>query len=247
MKSADVQRQAILSYCRDRFSHETPSDGGPHWYVDSGASGKLPLHRRLAGGPLCRNLRRGDHVVVWSLDRVVGRLRDFVSLLHDFDRRGVHLHACDVGRRPTDFSRWQPRFLVALLNPFAELERIAAAELAGLSSRQRRANGEGLGRPALGFRYVARYRRLPSGRRERRLHQVEDESERSIMKLILRWRQQDPPWSWDQIRQELNYELRLPTRTGAEWSVARIRRACEAEAALQEREARIERILSRKE
>jgi DNA invertase Pin-like site-specific DNA recombinase len=241
-KSAAVQRQAIESYCRDRFLHERPSDGAPLWYVDPETSGRLPLHSRPAGGPLCRNLRRGDHVVVHSLNRIVGCLRAFVLLLQDFDCRGVNLHACDVGRRPTDFSHWQPRVLAALLDPFAELERVAAAELAGQSSRQRRANGEGLGRPALGFRYVARYRRTASGRMERRLRQVPDEYERSVMKIILRWRREDPPRSYDWIRQMLNYRLKLPTRVGGEWSLARVRRAAEAEAILQEREARIERI-----
>jgi len=79
-----------------------------------------------------------------------------------------------------------------------------------------------------------RYRRLPNGRRQRYLKQVPDEHERDVMKMILRWRSEDPPWSWDQIRQEIAYGLKLRTTDGREWSESRIRRACQAMLQLQE-------------
>src|SRR5262249_41194301 len=89
-----------------------------------------------------------------------------------------------------------------------------------------------------GYRYETRYRTLPNGRRQRYLKQVPDPHERAIMRMILDWRSQDPPWSWQQIHEKINYELKLRTTDGREWDESRIRRACRAEANLQFQEVR---------
>src|SRR5262249_15959416 len=75
-------------------------------------------------------------------------------------------------------------------------------------------------------------------RRQRYLKQVPDQDERAVMKMILAWRSQQPPWSWHQIYEKLNYDLKLRTADGREWDESRIRRACRAEAILQSTEAR---------
>jgi DNA invertase Pin-like site-specific DNA recombinase len=251
VQSVDSQKGAILRYCQaNALLPEFRSDAGPpvpavpFWYVDASTAGMDLLRDREAGGVLCRNVRAGDHVVIAALAPAFRRLADFVAILDDFDRRGACLHICDLLGQPADLSQWGARSLVRLLGTFGELDRASRAERTGLESRARLVRGGGLGRPRLGFRYVARYRKLPGGRMKRYLEQVPDRSERAIMGLILRWRREDPPWSWDQIRQKLNHELELRTRDGREWDVARIRRACEAEAALQLTEAIVARARS---
>src|SRR5262249_38588720 len=124
------------------------------------------------------------------------------------------------------------------------LARAARAEQAGVESRGRRDRGEGLGRPAIGAKYVSRVRTLPNGRERRYLMQVPDPDERQIIKLIRGWREQDPPLAWDASRRRLN-QLELPTRSGTAWTTARVRRAHDAEGALQRREAAVARASAR--
>jgi DNA invertase Pin-like site-specific DNA recombinase len=241
--SAHSQRESVRAYCRQAALLREGSE--PLWYCDGANSGTAPLRDREAGRVLCANLRKGDHVVIARLDRAFRSLKDFVRMLDAFDRWDACLHVCDLAGRAVDWSRWPVRFLVELLGAVGDLDRAARAERAGAESRGRRERGEGLGAAPLGFRYAARYRRTPSGRRmQRRLKAVPCEYEREVMRLILGWRRQHPPLSWDAIRQRLNFELRLPTRSGRHWTLARIRRACEAEAVLQRREADLERIRS---
>ena len=242
MQALSDQKAAILNYARRaRLLAESRSDAGPtepHWYVDRAASGRRRLGDRDAGAVLLRDARSGDHVVIATLDRAFARLRDFCTILDTLNRRGVHLHIADLRGQPVDLSQCRPHALVRLLEPFVELERDSRAERTGEDSRDRRALGLGLGRPRLGFKYLSRVRTLADGRKRRFLQQELDPGERAIMKMILGWRREAPPRSWDEIRKVLNYELKLLTRSGAEWSTARIRRACKAEFILQALEAR---------
>jgi DNA invertase Pin-like site-specific DNA recombinase len=189
------------------------------------------------------NVQRGDHVVIADLSRAFRRLADGVAIFDQFDRLGVHLHVCDLLGHAFDLSRLMRRPLIQILDVFADLERAFIAERSGEASRARRVKGEGVGRPPYGFKYEARYRRLPNGERRRYLKQVPDTHEREIMKLILSWRSQDPPWSWHQIYEKINYELKLRTTDGREWDMSRIRRACLAEAILQFQETRDGQLL----
>jgi DNA invertase Pin-like site-specific DNA recombinase len=244
-QSVDAQREAIRLYCAaNQLLAESRSDAGstggaePLWFIDRAASGRRRLGDREAGGVLLRDVRPGDHVVIATLDRAFAKLRDFCTILDTLNRRGVHLHIADLRGLPVDLSKCRPHALVRLLEPFIELERDSRAERTGEDSRDRRARGLGLGRPRLGFKYVSRVRTLADGRKRRFLQQENDPEERAVMKLILGWRREAPPCSWDEIRKKLNYELKLRTRTGVEWSTARIRRACKAEFILQALEAR---------
>lgn len=67
---------------------------------------------------------------------------------------------------------------------------------------------------------------------------VRDDEERNVMRSILEWRMQDQPMGWDEIRQHLEYGLKLTTKDGKLWDENRIRRACKAELQLQLREQR---------
>jgi DNA invertase Pin-like site-specific DNA recombinase len=226
-ESIAKQRDLITRYCAKGL-------GEPYWYMDSFASGTRFLRDREAGEQLSRQLRRGDHVVIAQLDRAFRRLGDCVRMLDQFQRLDVHLHICQLrGGVSIDLGSPLGKCLFPLLALFADLERSFHAERTGEASRARQARGEGIGRPRYGYKYETRYRTLPNGERQRFLKQIPDEHEREVMKMILRWRSEDPPWSWDHIRQEIAYRLKLKTSDGREWSESRIRRACQAEAMLQ--------------
>jgi DNA invertase Pin-like site-specific DNA recombinase len=241
--SADTQREAIRSYCRTHtLVPELPSPAGPpvpaepYWYVDQATSGKILLREREAGGVLCRNLRPGDHVVITKLDRAFRGLSDCLAMLEDFKARSIRLHVCNMLGGAIDLSSPIGCILMHILGAFVELERAVAAERASATSRDRRNQGLGLGPPRIGFKYVPRVRTLANGRKRRYLAQVEDPTERETMKLILRRRREGR--SWDEIRRELAYELKIKARGGAEWSVSRLRRAARSEAILQLLESR---------
>ena len=67
---------------------------------------------------------------------------------------------------------------------------------------------------------------------------VRDDEERNVMKAIVAWRSQKPPWVWDQISQHLRYHLKLKTKDGREWDVNRVRRCWKAELQLRLQEER---------
>jgi DNA invertase Pin-like site-specific DNA recombinase len=251
VQSVEAQKTAIRDYARSHaLRPEPPSNGGlppPEnvlWYVDTAGAGKHMLHDRLAGGALCRNLRAGDDLVVSRLDRAFRRLSEFVAMLADLRARGIRLHVVDMPGGAVDLAGPIGLYLTHVLPAFAQLDRVSRAERTGAAARARRAEGLGLGHAAYGYKYRARYRRLPSGRMERRLRQVPDEAERRVMGMIAAWREQEPSWSYDQIRQKLEYEHKVPTRSGREWTTSRVRQMYEAEVALRRREANVERILS---
>jgi DNA invertase Pin-like site-specific DNA recombinase len=238
VQSVDEQKRAIRLYCRQSgLLPEHPSDVGPpvraepYWFVDPPASGKLPLLQREAGRVLCRDIKSGDHVIIHTLDRAFRKMGDFVQILSEFTHRGIHLHVTDLGGRAVALSRWEPHGLVKLLTIFVALEKAGRAERASATSRDRRDRGGGLGPPRLGFKHVSMVR-TQNGRRRRLLKQVEDPSEREIMRKILGWRQQRPPWSWHQIAAMLANDG-VKTRDGRRWDASRCRRAARAAAVLQ--------------
>lgn len=184
---------------------------------------------------LCQSLKKGDHVVIAKLDRAFRRLSDCCVMLEDFERRGVHLHVCNLLGGAIDLSKPIGRFLIQMLGAFAELERAFIAERTSEAMRARKRRGQGGGRAHLGFQHETRHRTV-DGKRVSYKVEVPDPEERRVMKMILAWRVSDPPWSWDQIREKLNYELKLKTREGREWSIGRIKRAAHAENLLQFKE-----------
>ena len=225
-ESPEVQKETILAYCR---LHNLPE---PLWYIDPATSGKVPLRDREAGGVLYKSLRPGDHVIVAKLDRAFRRLGDCCDVLEDFKRRNIRLHICNMMGGAIDLSQPIGEFLIKMLAAFAELERAFIAERTSDAMKARRRRGLGGGRPHYGFKHETRHRTV-DGKREAYKVEVPDPEERRVMKMMLAWRTQDPPWSFDQIREKLNYELKLRTRDGREWSIGRIRRAIKAEARLQ--------------
>jgi DNA invertase Pin-like site-specific DNA recombinase len=64
--------------------------------VDASDSGKLPPHRREAGGRLFRDLRRGDHVVLARLDRLADSFLEAAFTLDDWARQGIVTHVLDI-------------------------------------------------------------------------------------------------------------------------------------------------------
>jgi DNA invertase Pin-like site-specific DNA recombinase len=110
------------------------------------------LRDREAGNVLCRNLQRGDHVIVVKPDRIFRNLSDCLVILDQLDRIGARLHVCDFLGQSIDLTRWIGRPHIRFLAVFANLERTFIAERSRETTRARRARREGAGRPHLGFK-----------------------------------------------------------------------------------------------
>lgn len=211
--------------------------GEVEFFVDSAKSGKISWEDRDAGKALFDQLQPGDHVLLTKLDRGFRRLADCVAVLEKFERMGVKLHVCNLMGGAIDLSSPMGRFLIHILAAFAELERAFISERTKDGLKNRKAKGFAHSRfPGYGFRWE---RRNVGGKSVS--VKVRDDEERSVMCSILAWRTQDPPLAWNEIRQHLEYTLKVKTKEGGPWDENRIRRACNAERQLQIQEQRGER------
>jgi DNA invertase Pin-like site-specific DNA recombinase len=203
--------------------------GDVTFFVDAATSGKVSWEERDAGRELFRQLRKGDHVILSKLDRAFRKLSDCVSVLEKFERMGVKLHITNLMGGAIDLSSPMGRFMIHILAAFAELERAFISERTKDGLSKRKTSGVKHTRfPGYGQQWE---KRTVDGKVVRIA--VRDDEERKVMRSILGWRTQDPPLSWDQIRQHLQYGLNLVTRDGKPWDENRIRRACKAELHLQ--------------
>ena len=232
--SPDVQRELLLEHCKLK------GWPNPVEYVDKATTSRIPLVERAAGSELCNALDRGDKIVITKLDRAFRSLKEFLSMMEQWNRIGVEVHILNfMGGHAVDFSSPVGRLCVSMLALVAEFERDVARERTKETMAWARRQGGGGGQPRFGFKHV---KVEIDGQMKRR--QQPDLEERKQMKEILRLRTEDPPWSWDEIRQEFNY-VRKWYRTkkwgkntkGREWTMPALMRACKAEIVLQHREA----------
>jgi len=123
----------------------------------SGARAERPELERLLD-----QLRNGDTVVVWRLDRLGRSLKHLISLVEEFGTRGVGLRALDQNIDTTTASgRLQMHLFAAL----AEFERELGRERTQAGLQAARARGRHGGRPrALSADQVAVVRAMHSSR-----------------------------------------------------------------------------------
>jgi putative DNA-invertase from lambdoid prophage Rac len=235
--SPEVQREQIIAFCDSQEWKAEPR----LFYVDKATTSKIPFLERDAGAQLHAALRPGDRVILTKLDRGFRNTREFLTVMESWERIGVHVHIINfMGGNAIDFSSPVGKFCLTILAAAAAFERATIAERTRETIRHFRAQGNPSGQPRFGFQYHAV---IVNGKARRR--QVKDVEERKQMAEIVRLRAEDPPWSWDEIRREFNYELKW-YRTkkwkqkdkNREWSIVALQRAYRAERILQYVEAK---------
>jgi DNA invertase Pin-like site-specific DNA recombinase len=182
-------------------------------YVDRAADEDRPLRERQAGRHLAADLRRGDHLVVARFDRICRSYLEFARLLDDWTRLGVVLHLADPGC-VLDPSNPSCQAMVKLFTQFANCER----RLRGLRTRKGiaalRASGQRYSRIApWGFQWK---------RRNKKQVMVPAPREQRIAMRAAELRAQG--YSFDQIRQYLNYTWRVRNRKGNQFGGEDVRR-----------------------
>lgn len=209
------------------------------FYVDAATTSKIPFVERTAGKALNDALQPGDRVVFTKLDRGFRNTREFLETMERWERLHISVYIINfMGGNAIDFASPIGKFCLTVLAASAELERSQIAERTREGLRHAKKSGVMLGgRPRYGFKYE--WFKVDGKRRRR---QVRDDEERRQMKEIVKLRAEDPQWSWDEIREHLNYTLkwyRVPKWKAVknrEWSIGAIFRACRAELVLQYRE-----------
>lgn len=227
--SPDTQKHTIKEYCLAQKLEP------PLYYVDAATSGKIPIGEREAGGDMMRRLKRGDHVVIAKLDRAFRSLKDAVNVLDEMHRMGISIHVCNMMGGALDLTSPIGKFLMHMLAAFAELERAMITERISDGIRAARRRGGGGGCPNWGFKWKKHVRVMPDGSKRSGLIMVRDDHHRKVMGWIVAWRTEG--WSYDQIHDKLEYQMKVRTSEDREWTTWRIVAAYKAELILRIGEA----------
>ena len=84
-----------------------------------------------------RTLRKGDHLVVWKLDRLARSLKDLVEMIHDLEQRGVGFRSLTEA---IDTTSTGGRLVFHIFGALAEFEHSLIRErtMAGLAAARAR-------------------------------------------------------------------------------------------------------------
>ena len=144
-------RGMTFGYCRVSTTHQDEAlqqdalekAGVDRIFVDtaSGATESRPALDELLG-----QLRPGDTVVVWRLDRLGRSLRHLIDVVGDLDRRGVALRSL---RESLDTSTPGGRLVFHVFGALAEFERDLIRERTTAGLEAARARGRHGGRPTV--------------------------------------------------------------------------------------------------
>ncbi|MCB1257908.1 MAG: recombinase family protein [Microthrixaceae bacterium] len=111
-------------------------------FTDQGVSGSLAQRPEL--DRCLEQLRDGDTLVVWRLDRLARSLRNLLDLVEVLSARGVHLRSLTES---IDTSSASGRLVLSVFGALAEFERELIRERTTAGLEAARARGVRIGRP----------------------------------------------------------------------------------------------------
>ncbi|MCB1257831.1 MAG: recombinase family protein [Microthrixaceae bacterium] len=146
-QNADLQHRALNAA------------GAEKVYTDQGVSGSRASRPEL--DKCLDQLRSGDTLVVWRLDRLARSLRNLLDLVELLSQRGVHLRSLTES---IDTSSASGRLVLSVFGALAEFERELIRERTAAGLEAARARGARIGRPAAVTRdQLAQARTLVAG------------------------------------------------------------------------------------
>ncbi len=93
---------------------------------------------------LLENLRPGDTLVVWKLDRLSRPVRDLLALVEDMDQKGIGFVSLT---NPIDTTTASGRFMLSVFAALGQMERELTLERSSAGREAARARGRVGGRP----------------------------------------------------------------------------------------------------
>ncbi|ETS31784.1 DNA-invertase [Photorhabdus temperata] len=128
-QNSDLQRNALISInCGQIFEDKI-----------SGKTANRPGLKRAL-----KQLKKGDTLVVWKLDRLGRSVKNMVTLISDLSERGVHFQSLTDS---IDTSTSMGRFFFHVMSALAEMERELIVERTNAGLIAARAQGRIGGRP----------------------------------------------------------------------------------------------------
>lgn len=118
------------------------SAGCEHIYTDHGQSGAS--FNRTGLESVLKDLKEGDRLVVWRLDRLGRSLSGLISFMDDLGRRKVHF--CSITEN-IDTASSGGRLMFHMMAALAEFERAVISERTRAGLAAAKALGKSLGRP----------------------------------------------------------------------------------------------------
>jgi DNA invertase Pin-like site-specific DNA recombinase len=204
--TVESQRAAVEEHCR------RVGLGEPGIYIDRGDSGMTPVFRRVAGCKLEERAKRGDHIIVPTLDRIADSLVEAARALDGWARRGITVHLLHPRCR---FDPDDPgcRAFITMVGEFAE----AGVRMMGIRARataeELRVQGRRRSRHApFGHKFV---------KRAGKFYLEPEPAEMAIRDQVMKMKAMN--YSIDQIRMYLAYEWRVRNRNGNEFGYSEIR------------------------
>jgi DNA invertase Pin-like site-specific DNA recombinase len=150
-------------------------------YSDEGVSGSIPLGERREGSKLLAGSKRGDTIIVASLDRMFRDVLDALQTIGQLQRRDVGLRFLDIADG-ADLRNGVGKAMLTILAAFAEQERDKIRERVRTVKAHQRSQGSYLGGIAP-FGYRVSGEKGDDGRML-----VEDPGEQRIIKRVRRLR-----------------------------------------------------------
>lgn len=173
----------------------------------SGASRARPELARLL-----KEIRAGEVLVVVRLDRLARSVSHLLEVIETLEKRGAHFRSL---RDPIDTSTPQGMFSLQVLGAVAQLERALISERTKAGVAAAKARGKLPGNPGLRKRDPAAIRKTAAARDK----VFTDEVIAGMDAWSATVKQMRPYSPWEDVVRVLNQ------RTGADWSVERLRRA----------------------
>jgi site-specific DNA recombinase len=155
--SSDEQADSGLSleHQETRIRHYSASAGLELVGIirDEAVSGGKSLASRKGGAALLAMLADGSacHVVALKLDRLFRDAADALNQTAAWDKEGVGLHLIDMGGQSINTRSAMGKMFFTVAAGFAEMERGLIRERTAAALRVKKARGEVVSRPTIGF------------------------------------------------------------------------------------------------
>lgn len=141
----------LIGYARVSTADQDPAlqldalglAGAQRVFTDHGVSGSVASRPEL--DRCLEQLREGDTLVVWRLDRLARSLRNLLALVETLTQRGVHLRSLTES---IDTGSASGRMILSVFGALAEFERELIRERTAAGLDAARSRGAKLGRPA---------------------------------------------------------------------------------------------------
>ncbi len=140
-QSLDLQIDALKKAGCEQIFHEV---------VSGAKTERIKLNRLLS------QLRKGDILVIWKLDRLGRSLKHLVELVHELNEKGIGLQSIND---PIDTTTSQGRLIFNIFACLAEFERDVIRERTQAGLKAARARGRIGGRPK-GLSEKAKYKAI---------------------------------------------------------------------------------------